>query len=1712
MGLSDSIKDFYSKAEEKYYSVLDWLDDKGLPVYKVVDAIEAQNIPSFPIAILFSLVVLLLIVWGISSLFFGAANIEIFVQDNTGAVVSAAAIKATLNGELVDETTTNAVGIADLQLPLNEEVEINVIAVGMNDKTVFYTAKESGEELTITMQKELVTLRKTINLMKAGTTRLIDEFLEVEFSCTGTSFTTIESTSNGIIELDVPSNCVTLTTRVFGNYTLSDDSISLSSETSFDLFLEEPEQGHGSVFVTVMNSRSETLAAIDVSLYLASETGGVGTILDSKQTSASGTAIFNSIPSGRFYIVAYDRSGVYGEYDGKALGIIQEVLENESTEFAVLLADNVVGSIKLLVKDKDTGDTVQNALVTLSKGETKITSNYTGADGKVEFSVGEDVEYDLMIDKAGYLIETLNMRPSTDFRQVELEQATLENSESLLVTVIDETGKPVENVRLKLKANSDGTQVGQELVTGLDGRGIFDRVENGLYYVYAVKPGFAENTSDPINLDNRSENVLEIRLSIGSGKIEATVSDDQGKPVTAATIKVVDFFSGQLLQEVSTDSDGKKNITVRADKVVFLIVSANDLASTTTTPIGLQKDVTIQKRITLTTDIQTFGIELDGLYVGGESVSESDRALNPGQTYTAKLRMLVPSNSSFEEAGVHIRTGKEDNQVMEKDLLYITNVMAAYDSIAKGTSYTAPTGETTDFQHQTTGNAKWANIAFSNVVGGIIEIEADIQIKSEAKIGSLLDIWYRAYGKSGGYIRVPSDAVLGTSASKGEKQGLYANASKRTYTAGPSSLCGEEFCSNYSITDLRENLTSSILDDYTAQISNKYRLIFDISSVSETPLSATQLSIKDRSSGISIDSYKIKTALGEEREGQGVGSEVSVAVGELRKDSVVGGEIIFETKKEGTIPLEISVISGTENAIEVYKKTIFVKILPAEELNIDVLPKIIVPLINNNLLVRVTDDNSTNTISNAFVSIKKNAEIIASGQTNAEGVFAYTLLSPAEGTVVGVLVEKTGYKPTEKQLKITSNILVANPETIKLSLSVGGTDFKTIDADLLNLSQIPLDVDSVSMSRDFEGFADIRFDEPTEGTRINVDGNSVLAGKISLGSLGKIIAEPLKLQGSINIYVSNSSFEQTWLASIPMELRIGFGDEVDDSGCFNVFPGEWGIFGSTTETKTMNFTVTNNCKVNGEKVSLRSPSVRLVSGNDNLFGTFRASSTIENGTAVPVDNLYKELAPLLNESAEETITLEFKPDNIISGASEVKVEIKAIHLTANGEEELTQKIDVSLNINNLSECVEILTNREIVINSCPFNTGYGNYGGGQFSQYNNSQYSAYDPYSSQYGYGTGLPPYIGSDYRQGPIAGDSYYDYQGANSINNYQNSYYPSAGYAAPYLNGNYGGSYNNPSYGSGYYGGGYGGNLGGISGGYGGVGGYSGGAYNASFNNSWNCNEGGFEVRNNCESPIDLSFDPQPGITVAEKTITIEPGEEETIKIEPTNFFGKYQLGIKAKPSESNEKSIDIATLNVNITNEQAKNYRDCISVSPSRTLNFNNFFGKPVELKVINSCFDQGVFLPFSNNAIMFGGTGVTTPTDAGSGFREMIESWGVLNEEFITGPNGRATQVMTFELVKALKRYKNNAPAAEFFSANDYANIGNLRYFLSSGMFTAEGRTNLRVNFTTPSGEQRTTNFPMVIKDYWSLLESVENIDREFNTFGDGRLNICECLNT
>ncbi len=1699
MAVLDSLKEIYEKMEEKYYSFLDWIDGKGVPVYKVVDAIEASNIPSFPIAIIFALLILGLIFIGISSLF-GGGVLEVTVSNTSDTLISGATITVYAEGKIITEGETEN-GVVSLQIPLNTGLEITVIKTGFNEKTINYLAEESIESVTITLAEEITEQYKTINLLTAGTSRVLEEEIEVEFYCTGSSFSETKQTSTGKIELVVPSDCDSLVARAYGDYSITDDTIYLSSETRFDLYLEKNEVATGSVIATISNNQGETLPGIDISLYTVTSDNTSGSAFESKQTSSAGTAMFSGVPSGRYYIIAFDRSGNYGEYDGMEDGVIQEVYSEGVTDFSAVLNDNIVGKIKLLIKNKITEEPISNALVSLSKNQTKLIELFTNEQGQIEFSIAEDIEYDISIDKTGFILKSLKTTPSNDYKQVMLEEATLENSQSLLVTVVDEYSKPIENVRVKLKQNSDGTQIGAELVTGLDGKVIFERLEDGAYYAYALKPGYGDKVSDTVNVNSREVNIVQIKLPIGSGKLSASVVDDQGNIITGATIKAVDFYSKQTLKEEVTDADGKKDIVLRADKKVFLIVSSAEYVSTITTPIQIQKDVSLEKSVVLTKNIQSFGVELEGLFVNGEKVSNS---LSAGTNYTAKLKLFLPNNASFEEAGIHIRTGKEENDLLEKDNLYISEVRGAYNSLLQGTTYTPPTGQATDFQHLTTGNAKWSNIIFTNVTAGVYEIEADIQVKAEARIGSPIDIWYRGYGKSGGYLRAPNDAVLGTASGKAEKEGLYANALKRSYSVGPSSLCNDEFCTSFSITNLREGISSNIIEEYSAQIGSNYKLSFELASVSKSPFSATQLMVKDKTSGISIENYKITTALGETREGQATGSELSVAVGDISEDSVIKGELVFETKKTGIIPLEFSIVSGTGTTTEVYKKTIRVNVLPAEKLTFDVLPKIIVPFINNNLLVKVSDDNGSVNISNAFVSIIKDGTIVASGETDSEGIFAYQLLAPTDGSTIGIKVEKIGYQPIEKELKVTPNVLLTQPAEIKLTMTVGGAEFKNIDAELLNYSQINFDVESMAISSDFQDFATFNFSSPSEGATITPDGNAIITGTIRLGERGQLISEPLKLKGAIQLTVSNPIFDKTWLALIPIELTIGFGDEVDDTECFNVFPSEWKIFGSTTDTQKINVTLSNSCKVDGQKITLRNVSAKVVSGNDNLFGTIRANTT-------PIDGAFREITNLLEKDSDETIAFEFKPQNIVSGAGEAKIELEAIHLTASGEQKLTKKIDVSINVNNLNECVEILSNRDIVIESCAYNTGYGNYSSGSyFDNYSNSRYASSDPYASQYGYGTGTPSYIGTEYQQNSIYGDSYYDYQGSN---------YPNTYYQQPYLNNGYG-TQGNLGY-SGYQGNtgysGYPSNTG--YSGYQGNTGYSGYAnntgvsgINSQWNNSWKCGEGGFSVRNNCASAIDLSFDPQPGITVGEKTISIEPGEETEVIVEPTNFFGMYELSVKAKASESNEKAVGLTTLRVNITNEATKNYRDCISVSPSSTLSFNNFFGKPVELKVINSCYAEGVVLEFNNTIIRFSGTSVASPTNAGSGFREMIESHSLLDEQFVTGSDGKVAQVLTFELVKALKEYQNKAPEAKFFETNQFANIGNLRYFASSGYYSVMGRTNLRVTLRPPHGGSKTISFPMTIKDYWPMLEYADRLTDEVQTQGDSKLlNPCDCLN-
>ena len=141
MALTDSLKEFYGKMEDGYYSLLDSLQEKGIPVYKAVDAIEGANIPSFPVA----LIAFVLVIFGIISLFSGAfagATLSVTVQDSGNNPIPGAIVSASDAAKTYDSQKTNADGIAVLKVPQNSQLTISVSKNGFEkNESDFLTAK-----------------------------------------------------------------------------------------------------------------------------------------------------------------------------------------------------------------------------------------------------------------------------------------------------------------------------------------------------------------------------------------------------------------------------------------------------------------------------------------------------------------------------------------------------------------------------------------------------------------------------------------------------------------------------------------------------------------------------------------------------------------------------------------------------------------------------------------------------------------------------------------------------------------------------------------------------------------------------------------------------------------------------------------------------------------------------------------------------------------------------------------------------------------------------------------------------------------------------------------------------------------------------------------------------------------------------------------------------------------------------------------------------------------------------------------------------------------------------------------------------------------------------------------------------------------------------------------------------------------------------------
>ncbi|MFC2174421.1 collagen binding domain-containing protein [archaeon] len=131
----------YKQVETKWYSLLDALSDKGVPVYKLVDPIENMGIPSFPLFVGGLIVLLALVAF---LLIGGAGGPALTVTVTSGGAPLAGA--TVIAGDY--EATTNEDGIAGLDHP-GEGIDIQITKENCEAQVTTLTGTEATLEFDL---------------------------------------------------------------------------------------------------------------------------------------------------------------------------------------------------------------------------------------------------------------------------------------------------------------------------------------------------------------------------------------------------------------------------------------------------------------------------------------------------------------------------------------------------------------------------------------------------------------------------------------------------------------------------------------------------------------------------------------------------------------------------------------------------------------------------------------------------------------------------------------------------------------------------------------------------------------------------------------------------------------------------------------------------------------------------------------------------------------------------------------------------------------------------------------------------------------------------------------------------------------------------------------------------------------------------------------------------------------------------------------------------------------------------------------------------------------------------------------------------------------------------------------------------------------------------------------------------------------------------
>jgi len=1286
------IKEIYYSLEEKWYGVLDKIDEH-IPIYKIIDPIDTV-IPSL---ILFLIVVLLLIAFGtfflLSSNQVYDVKFTLISNDLKPVTDTLITVKLMENNSFVKELsgrTDSAGAITFTQLKVGSQLDFDINISKGTFKESFVVVEGLDERIKLNAPPIILSPVTKKIFVRTASGQEINSEIALTFSCESSTLVpspSSASTSGEEIQVTAPAGCILKASVNDSKFVPKSYYI---NSLMYDLFLEKFEPSAVKLVVKVR----ENNFTINSTSFRVKVTGGDNTY-DSTTSSASETTL--QVTPGAYLITVTDATGNYGMVS-KSFDV------SKDAEILMSVTRAIKAKITLNVLDDTTDRKIEGAIVTLTNSQGReIDSTTTDDNGNALFSFTDVGDYSFTAKKlgdinGGYFSSTATMTVSGDAElTLKLEKITRQNMGRVNVTVNDQDGVPVINAKIMLKykendAILDLMQEKNYVLTDVNGKATFLAGKvTGQVYAYAIKsPFFGSSTVKLVSLE--AETSFDIKMEIGNSTVKINLFDELGEKLDGtAEILTTDgkMDDAHGLAGLISIEGGTTTKQIKAGQTIYVLAKSEDYDSyyTATTMLWPNKVYTFD--ITLKKQIPEASIKFDKIY------NESDVAvqtLAPGKKYYAKL--FIESDAEYEKMIMHFRAGKES--MLENDVVAIDSVAAA-EMIAetRGTKYTPDKGYSYDFNGLTTGLAKWVNVGWEEVGKSTREVRVWFKINKTANPNKEIVFYYRAEFDDA---RKP--------ASNATVQ-LYSDTYEtNTYFVGAEVSCEGEFCAtNEWLYSQKEELY--VIPPYSIKQVSAYNYhvalvnnsLFDYGrNEKKMYLSMSVVGDTTEEKRLKINTYKIRDSLVTLTNNSSIQKVDNLEITTFEKNAVIdinlgiegiktGAEVIkFELKSDGNI---------------IYTKEVSIQVVKEKDFAVTISPQFIPAMINTELEVTLLDEKQNylpGAVVNSYAKEPGFEEyLITSTTTDRMGRAIVESGALFNKSTVIVEVIKEGYSRKRFSTTVSENLVAVNPEELMVTLNAFSKREETKQVTFANLTKQDLLIKSISIDAKYKDvinedamngfFNELKSEEKTIKAEDTLD-ISLLKIRLANGITGESMIEPISIEGTVKVVFEEPKLKLLYYLDIPIIINAS-SDANPETECLIIKPT--GKTSLTTEKAQVrfDFEVLNACASDNVNIALDSLTVTSVS---DISGIAEISLASTSGTATgrtSLDGGKRELLKTVPAGSKMYGVITYAPNEDAVGKSvtlPVSFEAKFQNQTIKSS---PSTITFTTNVVNLKECMSI---------------------------------------------------------------------------------------------------------------------------------------------------------------------------------------------------------------------------------------------------------------------------------------------------------------------------------------------------------------------------------------------------------------------------------------